>query len=293
MCSPRIMSEVYERIGRRANVSRRALFGVLGGAAVGATLAPALAARAYATPADATSIVDLTHVLTPQFPVWPGSRQFEMHTVASITTGNGSTGSLGPIGGSAFYLNELRYEEHTGTHVDAPAHASVDGITVEQIPAADLIAPIAVVDIAARAATDNDTLLTRQDLLEWEERHGRLSSRCIVAMHSGWESRVAAPGAFTNQDALGVQHTPGFAPEAVDFLVHERDIVAIGSDTLSIDAGRSTTYGAHLAALGAGKYGIEVLANLSTIPASGATCMVGAPTHAGGSGGPARVLALF
>ncbi|NLE79760.1 MAG: cyclase family protein [Rhodococcus sp.] len=229
----------------------------------------------------AQSIVDLTHVLTPQFPLWPGSCPFEMRAVASITTG------------SAFYLNELRMEEHSGTHVDAPAHAAADGITVEQIPVADLIAPIAVVDISTRATSDNDALLTRADILDWESRHGHLPERCIVAMNSGWDARVATPGAFSNQDALGVQRTPGFDPEAVDFLVHERNIVAIGSDTLSIDAGRSVTYGAHLNALGAGKYGVEALANLSRIPASGATVMVGAPTHAGGSGGPARVLALF
>lgn len=293
MCSPKIMSDVYERIRcRDVQVGRRSLFGVLGAAAVGVAIAPTLAAEASASPVDADSIVDLTHVLTPQFPVWPGSRPFEMRPVATITSDNSSTGSLGPIG-SAFYLNELHLEEHTGTHVDAPAHAAKDGITVERIPIADLVAPIAVVDITSRAAQDNDTLLTRQDLLDWEDRHGRIPARAVVTMNSGWDTRVAIPGAFTNQDPLGIQHTPGFSPEAVDFLVHERDIVAIGSDTLSIDAGRSTTYGAHLNALGAGKYGIEVLANLSRIPASGATVVVGAPTHAGGSGGPARVLAFF
>lgn len=282
MCSPRIISDVYERIGHGGRrVIRSQMFGVLGGAAIGAALAPAFASKVGASPGDARSIVDLTHVLTPQFPLWPGSSPFEMHPVSTITTGN------------AFYLNELRMEEHTGTHVDAPAHAAEHGITVEQIPASDLIAPIAVVDISARAATDNDALLTRADILDWENQHGRLPARCIVAMNSGWDARAATPDAFTNQDALGIQHTPGFDPDAVDFLVHERDIVAIGSDTLSIDAGRSSTYGAHLGALGAGKYGIEVLANLSRIPASGATVMVGAPTHAGGSGGPARVLALF
>ena len=68
--------------------------------------------------------------------------------------------------------------------------------------------------------------------------------------------------------------------------------MAIGVDTLSLDAARSRTYGAHVAALGAGKYGIESLANLSALPPAGATVVVGAPKHRGGSGGPCRVLAF-
>ena len=81
---------------------------------------------------------------------------------------------------------------------------------------------------------------TRQDILDWESLHGTIAPRSLVAMNSGWDTRAGAGGAFTNRDALGVQHTPGFNPEAIDFLVRERNIVAVGSDTLSIDAGRST-----------------------------------------------------
>ena len=44
--------------------------------------------------------------------------------------------------------------------------------------------------------------------------------------------------------------------------------------------------------LGAGRYGIEAMANLAAVPPRGATVVVGAPKHAGGTGGPCRVLAL-
>ncbi|MEV0945514.1 cyclase family protein [Rhodococcus sp. NPDC049939] len=287
MCSPRLMDQVYGRI------SRRSVFKGMGAVAVAAVAAPATAQTANAAPGPGGSIVDLTHVITPDFPVWPGARQFEMRPIAQIGTGSSSLGSLDLAPTSVFYKNELRLDEHTGTHVDAPAHASPDGITVEQIPPSDLIAPVAVVDISVRAQDDPDTVLTRQDILDWESDHGHLPDRCLVALYSGWDTRVALPGAFANQDRAGVQHTPGFDPDAVDFLVRERDIVGLGTDTSSIDAGRSTNYGAHLAALGAGKYAVEILANLAHLPPSGATVMVGAPTHAGGSGGPCRTLAWF
>ena len=291
MCSPRIMTHVYGTIEKRgAPMTRRSLFGAVGAAALAAAVAPATASAA---PTSEASIVDLTHVLTPTFPVWPGAHQFAVRTLARIGDAPILLGSVAIGAPSVFYKNELRYDEHTGTHVDAPAHASVNGLTVEQIPPRDLVVPLAVVDISVRARADNDTLLTRQDLLDWESDHGPLPDRCMVAMNSGWDGRAAQPATFTNQDNTGVQHTPGFDPDAVEFLVRERDIVALGSDTLSVDAGRSTTYGAHLAALGAGKYAVEALANLSQVPPSGATVMVGAPTHAGGSGGPCRTLAWF
>lgn len=50
--------------------------------------------------------------------------------------------------------------------------------------------------------------------------------------------------------------------------------------------------GAHTAILGGGRYAVEAMANLEAVPAQGSTVAVGAPRFAGGTGGPARVLAL-
>jgi len=62
-------------------------------------------------------------------------------------------------------------------------------------------------------------------------------------------------------------------------------------DTLSLDPGNSQDFPVHTAWLGAGRWGLECLANLGTVPPVGATVFVGAPKVAGASGGPARVLA--
>ena len=69
-------------------------------------------------------------------------------------------------------------------------------------------------------------------------------------------------------------------------------VIAIGLDTASLDIGPSTDYPVHVAWLPGGRYGIENLANLEQVPPAGAMLFVGAPTFQGGSGGPARVLAL-
>ncbi|MFD1815027.1 cyclase family protein [Rhodococcus gannanensis] len=306
MCSPDVMAQVQatiERDSRRSGIRRRDLFGAAGLAALGALAAPRVAAAAPVSISG--TVVDLTHTLTPDFPVWPGNPQFAMRPVARIggigsvdagSVGSGSvdTGSLGSADpASGFAVNELTYWEHTGTHLDAPAHKIVGGATAEVLPVADFVAPVVVVDIAAKAGADADAVLTVADLQDWESAHGRIPARALVAMYSGWEARLAVPGAFANLDALGVPHAPGFDPDAVDFLVAERDIVGIGVDTLSLDHASSRDHGAHVACLGAGRYGIEALANLDTIPPVGATVVVGAPKHVAATGGPCRVLALL
>ena len=87
-------------------------------------------------------------------------------------------------------------------------------------------------------------------------------------------------------------HAPGFGEAAARFLVRERDIVGVGVDTLSLDIAAAQKFVAHLALLGAGKYGVELMANLGRVPPSGATIIVGAPKHEGGTGGPVRVFAV-
>ena len=42
-------------------------------------------------------------------------------------------------------------------------------------------------------------------------------------------------------------------------------------DTLSLDIGASTTFEVHVTLLGADRYGVENMANLSHVPPSGAT----------------------
>ncbi|HEY7034506.1 MAG TPA: cyclase family protein [Thermomicrobiales bacterium] len=225
-------------------------------------------------------VVDLTHRLTPDFPLFPGVPPMKFDVIATVQT-------------DGWYEAVLTIDEHTGTHVDAPAHFASEGATIEIIPAERLVAPLVVVQIAERAVSDPDTLLNLDDLLAWERRNGQIPPGAFIAMDSGWDRRAADPPTFLNTDTAGVMHYPGFHPDAAAFLVHERDIVGIGVDTLSLDHGPTTDFPTHLTVLPAGKYGVEALANLGQLPPSGATIVVGGLTHVGGSGSPARVLALI
>ena len=131
-----------------------------------------------------------------------------------------------------------------------------------------------------------------EDILGWEREHGSLPAGALVAMYSGWESRLSDPASFINLGDDGM-HFPGFHPDATALLIEERDITGIGVDTLSLDFGASTDFGTHITLLGAGKFGVENLAGLAQVPPTGAVIIVGGRNVTTGSGGQSRVMALF
>ena len=80
--------------------------------------------------------------------------------------------------------------------------------------------------------------------------------------------------AFLGQDVLETLHFPGFSKEACEFLLKERDVAGLGVDTLSLDFGASKDFAVHKLWLGAGKWGLECVANLSKVPPGGAMVFV-------------------
>ncbi len=265
MCAPRIVQLAHDGADLGPRPTRRTLLGAAG-----------LAALAVATRVSGRggSVIDLTHPLGPNTPVWPGNPSFAMVPVVRYALGG-------------FDQNAIALWEHTGTHLDTPL-----GVSADTLSASGLVAPLIVIDISAKAAFDADATVTIDDIDAFERIYGRIPERAFVAMYSGWERRLAVPAAFVNLDDRGTPHTPGFAADAAEYLVAQRDIVGAGVDTLSLDRGADLDYGAHTALLGAGRYGVEMLAALGTVPPTGATVVVGAPNHGGGTGGPCRVLAL-
>jgi kynurenine formamidase len=86
---------------------------------------------------------------------------------------------------------------------------------------------------------------------------------------------------------------PGFSREAAEFLVKSRDVKGIGTDTLSVDPGSSTDFVVHRLLLASGRLIIECLASLDKLPPKGSKLIVAPLSIEGGSGAPARVLAIL
>ena len=155
-----------------------------------------------------------------------------------------------------------------------------------------LVVPLAVINVSGKAAANADYAMTRQDLADWEARHGRLPDGCCVAMHSGWAQHATDAAKFVGKDANGTMHFPGVDPQAAAWLLSDRRVAGLAVDTLSLDHGPSTEFKTHSAWLPSGRWGLENVANLDKVPASGATIVIGVPKVKGATGAPARIFAL-
>jgi len=199
--------------------------------------------------------------------------------------------------GPGWYWNNISTGEHTGTHFDAPVHwiTGRDGADVAQVPVTSLIAPAAVLDFSAQAAADPDFLLEPAHIKQWEAEHGLLPEGGWLLYRTGWDARSGSQQAFLNASETG-PHTPGVSVECARWLAEEAPVIGLGVETVGTDAGAAHSFDppfpCHAALLGAGKFGLTQLQNLALLPATGAVLLAGPLPITGGSGSPARVLAL-
>src|SRR5512138_3396148 len=143
MCAPTIIASVREELSRRGFVS----------AIAGATLGALASSDALAQQQAQTKpvrlaqgfrdVVDLTHTFSPRLPIFPA------FTPVKITP-------KFAYGKDGFFANEVTFDEHTGTHMDAPVHFVANAMPADNLSVERMIAPLVVVSIADRAAKDAD-----------------------------------------------------------------------------------------------------------------------------------------
>ena len=225
-------------------------------------------------------VIDLTQPYGPSTIVWPGSHPPEFTTIENHAE-------------HGCFARSVHLYEHTGTHLDAPAHF-VDGAeTVDQISVERLVCPLAVIDIEAASAKNADYALAIADIERSEEAHGKIAAGSAVLVHTGWGKRYRDAGSYMTMGKGGRLHFPGIGREAALWLIEQRKIIGIGIDTLGIDPGADQDFTVHRhATLPNGVWHLEGLVNLEKVPARGATIFVGVLPFVGGSGAPARVIAV-
>jgi kynurenine formamidase len=235
---------------------------------------------------DIGKVVDLSYSFGPDTIYWPTAESFSLQRVA-----------YGPTPGGYWYAaNNICMAEHGGTHMDAPIHFAEGQRSSDAVPLASCIGPAVVIDVRRQAAADRDYRLAVDDVTAWETRNGRVPAGAIVIMWSGWGAYWPDKARYLGTDKKGDVanlHFPGFSKAAAEFLVRERDVAAIGVDTASMDYGQSTDFIVHRIINGANKPGFENLANVDRLPDSGATLIALPMKISGGSGGPARIIAIL
>lgn len=229
--------------------------------------------------------IDLTYTFDEQTINWPADQPFHWE---KMRWGHGPDGH---------WYASARYEssEHVGTHLDSPIHFAEGKATTDQIPLEKLIGPAIVVDIETRCAEDRDYQLRVDDLDAWERKHGPIPAGSIVLVRTGWgrywPDRDRYLGSARPGDVEHL-HFPGIAPEAARRLV-ERRVDGVGIDTASLDHGPSRDFRTHRILCTANLFGLENVAHLDRLPATGATLIALPMKIGGGSGGPTRVIAIL
>ena len=142
-------------------------------------------------------VVDLTAPLSAETPViqlppeFGQTARFELEEISRYD-------DRGP----AWYWNNIRTGEHTGTHLDAPNHwvTGRDGEDVASVPATRLIAPAVVLDFSDRVAEDPDFLLEVDARPRVGGEHGPLPDGGWLLYRTGWDARSDSQERFLNAD---------------------------------------------------------------------------------------------
>ncbi|NJM59763.1 MAG: cyclase family protein [Oscillatoriales cyanobacterium RU_3_3] len=230
-----------------------------------------------------TKIIDLTQTIHPNIPIWPGDPPVQFETVSQIET-------------EGYYLRKFSMGEHSGTHINAPNSFDSTGMGIDNYSPQSLVSPAIVIDIRDRTFANPDPnpdyTLTIDDVLNWEQQHGRIEASNLVLLYTGWQAKWHDDRAFFNRDNRGICHFPGFSEATARFLLEERSIAGIGTDTHGVDPGRDTSFVVNKMVLQQQRIVLENLGNLDRLPPKGITLVIGILRLVGGSGSPVSAIAF-
>jgi kynurenine formamidase len=227
--------------------------------------------------------VDLTHTFGPESPHFAALDAAEFTTLFSHDDG--------------FFTQRFSFAGQYGTHIDAPIHFVRNKRFLDEIELKELVLPLVVIDKSKEVAENNDYSLSVDDILKFEDEHGRIEEGTFVALRTDWSKRWPDETAFNNKDADGNNHAPGWSLEALKFLFEQRKIKAVGHETFDTDA--SVDYQKNGELLGEyyvldqDTYQIELLTNLDKVPAKGAVIVNIVPKPEKASGFPVRSFAIL
>lgn len=220
---------------------------------------------------DQAELVDLSYTMEMDMPSWPTQPKFESRVCESYETG-----------GESFHCG-IGMSEHTGTHIDAPRHFIPGGCPVDRL-APGAVMGRGVVIHGEQAGPLG--LLTLDQIREFEAENGEIRAGDIVMIRFGWEDRYSVGEAGAGY----LKDWPGLDGEGARYLA-DKQVAAVGCDTLALDVFGAPKYICHEILLGSGIPIIENICNLSRLPAF--SYVIGLPNKfRGGSGSPIRLVAF-
>jgi kynurenine formamidase len=220
-------------------------------------------------------IIDLTHTLDETIPSWSGSCGFQAEIKLDYADCPDEV---------KFRVQQIKMHAGVGTHIDAPAHCVQDDLTVDQLSLSNLIASTVVIDVSN--LSHGRYSVTVKDIEGFEKSYGTIQPNSFVIIKTGWEQFWNEPQKYRNNHFF-----PSVSKAAAEFLL-KRQIVGVGIDTLSPDRPEDG-YPVHALLLGAGKYIIENVANLTELPPVGCFTLALPIKIKGATEAPIRLIGLI
>ena len=152
-------------------------------------------------------IIDLTHVITPDIPVYPGTRPPSLSCASAYET-------------DGFKETLITMFSHTGTHMDAPAHIFAQGKTLDKLPI-DAFAGKALVVNCRSLAPGQDISIERVNA------YGEKAKRAdFLLFNLGWDKKWGDKSYFGDY--------PCVDSDVLDFVLGTNK-KGIGFDVMGID----------------------------------------------------------
>ena len=163
------------------------------------------------------NVIDLTHVITPEMPVFPGTEPPVFEPANAIET-------------DGFRETKLTFYTHTGTHVDPPAHIFPDGKTLDRFPPGQFLGKALVID--CRALREGEPI-TPSCLAPYGDK---VEKADFLLFCLGWDKRWGSDSYFGDFPCID---------DAVLDLILKGSYKGVGFDVISIDPVRGDCLGRH------------------------------------------------
>jgi len=209
-------------------------------------------------------IVDLTHSICAEMPVYPGTEPPQILNACTIER-------------DGFAEKKITFFSHTGTHMDVPAHIMEGGATLDQLPVERFCGKACVVDVrpATGRAIDRGMFQPRQAIMDGMD---------FILLRSKWSALWGDDGYLRGYPVL--------TPEAAEWLC-QLGIKGIGVDMISVDRERSTDFPIHRILLARNILIIENMTHLDALPPDIFDFWCLPLQIANGDGAPVRAVAVI
>lgn len=170
-------------------------------------------------------------------------------------------------------IQTFKFPGQFGTHIDYPAHFVPGRARCADFGVMGTVLPLVVIDATPQVKENVDFELSVSDILAFESEHGKIPEDCFVALRTDWGKRWPDGAALSNIGGDGNEHFPGWGFEALQFLFDERNVAAIGHETLDTDApisSKDVGLRCERYVLQRDRFQVEMLTNLDQVPPTGA-----------------------